>query len=470
MSFLGLVSCTIGPDYHRPSLKIPQKWLTVGGLSAENKTVVEWWTHFNDPLLNDLLQRVVKQNFDLKGAEQAVIQSQALLNKSRADLWPTFSGSAAFSLNKTSMSYETVNDPLYHLYAAQINASWEIDVFGRLRRLKEAAQADLQAQAEECYGVFLSLLATTAESYIQLRGAQQQLIMVEALQNKARALYAIAVDKKTHGLTDQRALDRAQKICLGYEAQARPLRAAIQNYIHALSLLVSEEPGALTDLLKAPGEIPYMSPEIFVGLPSQVVERRPDVRKAEMMLASSTSKIGAAKSQWFPVFSLVGASIGYQSIKERDIVSPQNLFYSVGPTFTWTVFDFGRIKAQVLASEAARDQYQFAYMQAVLKALSEVESGLVSYAQDIKRGEDIAVSKQTMARTAEVIESRYNAGLDSDVERLEAGIALLNASLEEVMARQTLALDVVRLYKALGGGWEVYAQHSQKVSKSKIST
>ncbi len=462
LGFCFLAACKIGPDYARLEEKLPDKWVNILKTQGENDQTVAWWSHFNDPILTDLIETVAAQNLDLKSAEALILQNQALLDENIANLFPQFNVSTSVTTNQSSKNYKMFGlHRRYDAYSNTLGMNWEIDLFGQLRRAKEAAFAELGVQIENCYGVFLSLVSNVAETYIQLRGAQQKLMIAQQLAQKYKELYTLQMTLQQAGITNQINVENAKGLWERYEAMLHPLEAAIKTYMHSLSLLTAKEPTALYDLLAPLKDIPTMQPTMFLGLPSQLLERRPDIRKAEMSLMRATAQIGVAKGGLFPSFSLTGI-VGYQSSMPSNFTSPGNIVYSAGPGLNWNIFDFGRVRSEIKSSEAFKDQAQLAYRQIILKALSEVEGALVSYAEETKRLHNLTKAKESQNKSADLVRDRFNAGLEPFSTSLEADISVLNNILNLLDSQTNVALDTVNIYKALGGGWESYAKETVK--------
>ena len=455
--FLALAGCRMGPDYRRPEMELPEKWQNILARSEGEKENVEWWRHFEDETLIKLIDLVLEQNFDLKAAESSILQNQEILKEATANLFPLLSVSASATKNELSKNYFNGGSRKYNVYGALPSISWEVDVFGKLRRAKEGAVADLQGQLENSYGLFLSLVSNVAESYIALRSAQQRLEAVLKLVEIYKKIYELRLDLESSGLSTGIDSETAKSAWESYDALVWPLETAIKSYIYSLGALTSQTPEALESLLGSPQKIPTVSPTLFVGLPSDLLERRPDIRKAEMLLASATAQIGFRKADFFPSFSLTG-TLGVESYKASNLLSSNSLTYAVGGGLNWNIFDFGRIKAQVLAAEALENQAYYTYRQTILNALAEVESSLVAYKNEHKRQAQLKAALLTTEKAASLTKDRYKAGLLSQIPYLQIKIEVLNKTLDCLSSQEVLGLNSINLYKALGGGWEPYAQ------------
>jgi outer membrane protein, multidrug efflux system len=450
-----LVGCRMGPDYKRPDIDLPEKWQNMVADSKEEKENVEWWTHFDDHILTSLINLVLEQNFDLKAAESSVLENQQILEEARSNLFPLVHLSANASKNESSKNYLNIGSRKYNFYGILPSVGWEIDVFGKLRRAKEGALADLQAQVENSHGLFLSFVSNVAETYISLRSAQQRLKTVLKLVKIHKKIYELTLELQSSGLATGIDSENAKSAWKSYEAFVYPLETAIKSCIYSLGALTSQTPEALESLLASPQKIPAVSPMLFVGLPSDLLSRRPDIRKAEMVLASATAQIGFRKANFFPSFTLTSV-LGVESYKSSNLISSNSMTYALGGGLNWNVFDFGRIKSQVLSAEALQNQAYFSYRQTILNALAEVESSLVAYKNEYGRQARLRTAWLSRKKSAALTKDLYKAGLLSQIEYLQMRIEVLNKALDYLSSQELLGLNTVHLYKALGGGWEPY--------------
>lgn len=438
--------CMVGPDYHAPRYPVPKAW--AGVAASPPVAITNWWTKFNDAQLNTLIARAIATNLDLKIAESRVRQARAQRGVVAAGFWPTADASGAYRRQRTPGAPPLSGD----LYQAGLDASWELDIFGGVRRSIEAAEADLAASIENRRAVLISLAAEVALNYLNLRGYQQRLVI--ANEN-------LGTQERSAVLTRQRCPAFASRLDVANaEAQVATTRAALpvletaaRQTIFALGVLLAREPAALTAELETAAPLPPTPPEVPVGLPSDLLRRRPDVRAAEAALHGATARIGVAIADLFPKFSLTG-SLGASSSTPSGLVNWNNRSYSVGPTVTWSIFAAGRIAANIEAQNEVEQQALLAYQKAVLTALGEVEGALVAYVKEQQHRQALAAAVAANQEAVDLATRLYAAGQTDFLNVLSAQRALYSVQDALVQSALALATDLIALYKALGGGWE----------------
>jgi len=459
---LTVAGCAVGPNYQRPEPGVPAAWTGASALpgattnaSAPSSrptpspaSVERWWTAFKDSTLDSLVSRAVATNLDLKMAESRVRQARAQWGVQFAGFWPSADAFGQYSRNSAAQSPPAVN-----LYKAGLDASWELDVFGGTRRAVEAADADLAASAEDRRDVLVTLLSEVALDYINLRGLQRQLVIAkenltaqEHSTDLARRLFAGGFNSKLD-------VANAEAQVATTRSQIPSLESAIRQTIYSLSVLLAREPSALLEELSPEAPIPVTPPEVPVGLPSDLLRRRPDIRRAEAQLHGATARIGVAAADWFPKFSLTG-TLGTSGDKSASLVKWDNRFYSVGPSVTWSIFDAGRIRSNIQAQNALEEQALLAYQKTVLTALNDVESALVAYVKEQQRrlalAEAVAANQQAVTLATQL----YTQGQTDYLNVLSSQRALYATQDSMAQSERAVATDLVAVYKALGGGWE----------------
>jgi NodT family efflux transporter outer membrane factor (OMF) lipoprotein len=418
---------------------------------------VEWWKTFRDPELNSLIERAMKANLDLRVAEARLREARALRGIAAWGFLPSINAGASYLDQKRAENAQTFTAPnlVFHtqLYDAHFDARWEIDIFGGQRRQLQAASARLAAIQEERRAVLVSVLAEVARNYVELRGYQNRLAI--SRQNVAAQSNAVEVLQARFqaGLTSELEVKRAQALLESLRAQVPPSVTAAEQAAHRLSVLLGQWPGALHPELEVAAPIPAAPPSVPVGLPSELLRRRPDVRAAERQLAAATADIGVEVAELFPKFSLIGTG-GFQSLSATDWFVPNGRYWSAGPTVTWRLLDFGRIRASIHAANARQQQALAAYEQTVLAAFEDVENALVAYANEQVRYRALAESVAASRRGLELAQDLYAKGLGDFLSVLDAQRALYQAEDQLVVSERTMTQNVVALYKALGGGWE----------------
>jgi NodT family efflux transporter outer membrane factor (OMF) lipoprotein len=459
--------CAVGPSYHQPRVNAPAHWNepVAGGETNTAAATAGWWRNFHDSELNSLIDRAVCSNLDLRTAQARVREARAQYGIAAADLWPTMNGSSSYARQRQSEHQPLLGSlPLpssvpfeNNVYQAGFDASWEIDVFGGKRRAREAAGAQVSASEFGRREVLITLLGDVAQNYIDLRGFQQRLAIAnQNIQSQVRTL-AITRDRFAKGLARELDVEQASTVLATTRAEVPTLESSIQETIHRLEVLIGQQPGMLQSEVGDASPIPTQPPLVPVGLPSELLLRRPDIRQAERQLAAATANIGGAKSDLFPKFFLTGAA-GFQSVSTSDWFTGDSKFWSVGPTMQWRIFDAGRIRANVRVQNARQEQALATYEKTVLTAFEEVENGLVLYAKEQVRRhslQDAVVSSQNSLDTANKL---YANGLTDFLSVLDAERSLYQAEDALVQSDRTISANLISLYKSLGGGWETMEQ------------
>jgi NodT family efflux transporter outer membrane factor (OMF) lipoprotein len=405
-------------------------------------------------MLDSLIHRAIAANLDLQAAKERILAARAQVGIATAGLMPTLDANGNYTRSGGGAA-----NTWHSQWQAGLDASWELDIFGGNRRAVEQADANLDAAVENRRDVLVTLLGEVAEDYISLRGEQQQIII--AKQN-------LAVQKRNAQLTRDK-----QKLGTGTDldnvqadaqvattlADIATLETTTQQSIYALSVLLALPPTALDTELTTANKIPDPPAEIPVGLPSDLLQRRPDIRQAERQLAAATAGIGVAKADLFPQFSLTG-NIGVQASRIDLLKNWNNSFWSFGPGVTWSIFDAGRIVSNIDLQHSLQQQALTAYHQAVLAALLEVQNVLVSYAHEQERRAALADAVNLNRRAVQLSTRRYQQGQTDFLAVLDAERAMFASEDALVLSNLAIGTDAVALYKALGGGWEIAEPHA----------
>ncbi len=455
-----LAGCAVGPDYRSPEVKMPAAWgersqagdpsAAVGG----KPPLAKWWTTFRDPVLDSLVERALAANPDLRLARARVREARALRGVAAADQGPTVDASGSFTRTRGGGTTSAGEDG--DLFRAGFDASWEVDVFGGVRREVEAADADLAASVEDRRDVQVSILAEVAGDYVELRGAQRSAAIARANLQAQKETLELTRTRLQAGLASDLDLARAEAQVRTTGSEVPTLEAAARRSIHALGVLVGKEPSALSAELSREAPVPQAPPDVPVGLPSDLLRRRPDMRRAERQLAAATARIGEATADLFPRFSLTG-SFGLQGEDSGDLVGAGGRFWSVGPSVRWPVLDFGRIRSRIAAQGAREEQAAIAYEGTILRSLREVEDALVTFSREQARRQELSGAVESGKRAADLAGELYRQGRSDFLSVLQAQRDLFASEDSLVRSDRSVAVALVSLYKALGGGWEVDA-------------
>ena len=456
-----LVGCTVGPTYRQPEIPVPATWRQAEqpGVSPGGTPVTAWWQTFRDPVLDRLVQQAIAANLDLKVATARVREARALRGITAADRVPmvTASGTAAHVRDSEHGLPRPPGFEFEHdLFIVGLDASWELDFWGRVRRSVEAADAGVDAAEDARRDVLVILLAEVARSFTEVRGAEQRLAIArENIQTQQDSAELTRVRFEA-GLGTEVDVAQARTLLATTQAQVPSLEAARDAAIHRLGVLVGEPPGTLVDELRKPDRIPTGPPAVPVGLPSELLRRRADVRRAERELAAATARIGVATAELFPRFTLTG-TLGLAATDAGDVFTGASRFWALGPQMVWPLFAGGRIRANIQVQEARTEAALARYEQAVLAALEDTETTLVRYGQEQARREALARAVDASQLAVRLSQELYTRGLQDFLTVLDSQRALYSAEDQLVQSEQTVATNLIALYKALGGGWEVAA-------------
>ncbi|MBF0505895.1 MAG: efflux transporter outer membrane subunit [Nitrospirae bacterium] len=450
--------CMVGPEYHPPQpAAVPPAWSGVSKLPADQPSMataqpadlVQWWRQFNDPILNELVEEAVKTNLDLQIAGTRLRQARALRGIAVGGLLPSVAASAGYQRLHTA----TTNNSTEDLYQAGLDAVWELDMFGGIRRNVESAGANIQAAIENMRDVQVSLIAEVALDYTQLRGFQQQIVIA---QNNLKAQRHTAdITHKLLSVGFASALDaaNADSAVATTEAQIPVFETSAQQSIYALSVLLAQPPAALLDKLSPAGSLPRVPAKIPAGLPSELLRRRPDIRESEAQLHAATAQIGVAVAQLFPSFSLTG-TVNWNSNLLRTWWTDSSRSFSFGPSVNWPVFQGGATISNVRLQEALRDQAFITYQKTVLAAFQDVENALIAFRKEQEHHKSINDAVIANQKAVDLSLQLYTEGQIPFLNVLVAELSLYTSENALVQSESNITIDLIALYKALGGGWE----------------
>jgi multidrug efflux system outer membrane protein len=454
-----LAGCAVGPNYQAPKASTPPQWssqMTGGETTNSTVDLAQWWRNFGDTNLDSLMAIAIQSNLTLRIAEAHVRESRAQKGIVAANLWPWLGSSASYSRNRYSgNTFPPVPGvPLgYNLYDANFDATWELDVFGGTRRAVQAASAEIGAAEYDETNVLISLMAEVARDYISARAYQQRLIIARQNIEIEQHVLNLTSNRFKTGLGNNLNVAQAQAALTTTEALVPTLQTGFDESVYALSVLLGQPPEALVGQMTAIKDIPLTPPLVPVGLPSELLQRRPDVQKAERELAAATAQIGVAKADLFPKFSLTGLA-GFQSISADNWFNYASRYAGVGPTVQWEIFQAGSIVANIHVQNARQEEALNQYQQTVLVSLEDVENALTAYAREQVRRESLKQSVAANQLAFDLATHLYKSGLTDFLNVLSSETALQDSQDELVQSDQAVSENLVQLYKALGGGWQ----------------
>ncbi|MEM8885264.1 MAG: efflux transporter outer membrane subunit [Planctomycetota bacterium] len=458
LAVLAVCSCkAIGPDYEKPVTQADPQW-SAGDEPAFNaadpESVETWWEGLEDPLLDGLIERAFASNLDLATAFQRVRQAAAIRGISAGERFPDLDGTGSYTWERLSQNGVPGlgNSVEFDTLALGLEFGWELDVWGRVRRLVEAADADLAATSEDLHDVRLILAAEVASEYVALRTAQQRLgVAIRNIEIQRQSL-SLTTTRFENGAAPQLDVAQAQTNLANTEAELPTLQADVRDRTLRLAVLLGDKPTALMDELREPGVIPSPPITISVGIPADVLRRRPDVRAAERTLAAEVARIGVELGELYPRFSLAG-SLQFNSTRFRSLFDADSLGISIGPAFSWNLFDGGRARNGVRAQEAAADIAAIGYRSAVLKAFEEVEGAMFRHARQIERTEALRRASLAAKQSADLSRQLYLEGRSDFQNVLDSERELFAAEDSLITSRAEVTTTYITLQRSLGGGW-----------------
>ena len=481
-----LNGCLVGPDFERPQTSTPDVFNRTQAAQAPSKAVEselspEWWTLFNDPTLDSLEQQLTDANLDVAAASARLRQSRAEQRIAGAAEYPTLNGDASYNRERGSpngiLSLLGVpplqtqqsaagntglgvaplpgskGSPPYNLYQFGFDASWEIDIWGGARRGVEAATALSDASYEDRNAVLLSARAELARDYVQLRDTQALLQIARQNLEIARNATKLTEKRVQEGVVTNLDVDNASALAETIESLIPTLESRSETTINAIGLLLAKEPHALEEMLAEPRDVPALPEQVPIGLPSELVQRRPDIRKAEAQLHAATASIGIAKADFYPRISLNG-SAGFQSLQLSNLATWASGQYVLGPSISLPIFEGGRLTGTLHLREAQQQEAAIVYKRTVLDAWREVDDALVVYDAEQRRRDRLKKVVSLNQNALSIAEKRYKAGAVDFLDVLNVQKQLLDAQSNLEQSKADAAANLITLCKVLGGGWE----------------
>lgn len=466
----------VGPDYVRPGTAVSTNWLGAGDervatAPAEYRT---WWKAFNDPVLDGIIDRAYRENLSLKIAGVRVLEARAQLGIAVGNLYPqTQQASGSVTYNRFSeaspalASIPTTGASSFQFSYWQdqvnLNAAWEIDFWGKFRRAVESADASLTQAVADYDSALVTLTADAANFYVQIRTLEKRLDIARQNVDTQKESLRIAEARLRDGTATERDVEQAKTSLFNTQSTIPTLRTQLRQAKNALCVLLAMPPAELPDMIEGTSNIPAPPPQVAVGIPADLLRRRPDIRSAEMQAAAQCAQIGVAKADLLPAFSLTGSfgfissNIGRFSL--ADIADWRARTGSIGPSFQWNILSYGRIVDNVRVQDARFQQLLIAYQNTVLKAQQEVEDSLEAFLRAQENAEFLARSADSAQHSLELARIQYEQGSADFTSVITAQQALLTAQDSFAAALGSISGNLVALYRALGGGWQIREGH-----------
>jgi NodT family efflux transporter outer membrane factor (OMF) lipoprotein len=451
--------CKVGPDYARPPAPVASAWIDYANpqVKSGSPPCGAWWSVFHDPTLDTLIQTAYQQNLTLRVAGARILEARAQLSIAKGELFPQ-TQNAFGSYQRIKLSSEVANPPAVQWFSdwqAGLTASWELDFWGRFRRAVEAADAELDASVENYDDVLVVLLSDVATNYVQYRTFQQRLLYAQQNVEVQRKSFQLATDRFQAGATTERDTHQARQVLEQTEALIPTLEIGKRLAANRLCVLLGMPPTNLDHILGAGSGIPVTPPEVIAGVPCDLVRRRPDVRRAERQVAAQSARIGVAVSDLYPHISLLG-TIGVEAEEFEDLFeTPDSMIGNIGPSIRWDILNYGRLVNGVRVQDARFQELAYAYQDRVLNAGREVEDAMVAFLRSQEEAKHLDLSVVAADRTVQISKEQYTQGL-VDYTPVFLFESILTEQQDQLAVSQgDIALGLIGVYRALGGGWEI---------------
>ena len=449
-----LSACMVGPDYTVPETadSIHISTIVYPDLRFEQTDLSHWWTVFNDEQLTTLISRGEEKNLNIKIAVSRVEEARAILGIQDSGLYPAVDANGSITEGKESETVNPLATSSQTTYSISADASWEIDLFGRIRRSIEAATADYQASWEDHNDILITIRAEIASNYLSYRSLQAQLETARKNISSQKEMLNLTQIRYDNGIATYLDVAQASRVLANTEADLPLIRMLLMQKVTALSVLTGVPSDTLRLELQAIRPVPLPQTALTVGIPADRIRQRPDVKRAERQLAAQTARIGVATADLYPSFSLLG-SLGLASLSGGDLFNSKSTVYGIGPSLSWNIFDMGRIRQNIAVQDARTEQALLSYELTMLRAIKEVEDSLNAFHEQQERlkalGKSVTASKEALKMSTKL----YKDGLTPFQDVLDAQRALLNAENSRDQTVGDSAIQLVNIYKALAGGW-----------------
>lgn len=478
--FVFLSACAVGPTYVQPDPRIPDAWHQglVRGLVDGSGSLRAWWTSLDDRMLDSLIQRAFEGSYDLQIAVARVTEARARRGIARGEWFPSIDGKGSYQRARESEELAPIIQPgldrTDNFLDLGLDSSWELDFFGRIRRSVEAAEAGLEASVENYRDALVVLFAEVARNYVDVRTFQARIEYTKENIRRQQTTLRLTQDRNRAGLAPDLDVRQAELNLATTEAFLPRLLQALAESVHRLGVLIGERPSALYGELEQRRPIPRAPDAVLVGVPADLMRQRPDIRSAERQLAAQTARIGVATADLYPRFALLG-TFAFAATDVKDLFTGDAGRFNFGPAFRWNIFDGGRIRSNIRVQDALTEQALGFYEQTVLSALEDVENSMVAFVQEQDRRDALKRSVVAARQAVDLVLNLYRIGL-TNFQNVQDTERRLFQQQDELAASDGLVTrNLIRIYKALGGGWEIDAdppgeQPLRKVAQERFSS
>jgi len=470
VSFMLSACATLGPDFETPDSEVAEEWIDIedSKLKSEPAEYAEWWKVFNDPVLESLINDAYQQNLTLQIAGLRVLETRAQLGIAKGNLYPQVQqarGGATYNKISKNSANTFEGDLNYWDFDVGFDAAWELDFWGKFKRGIESADANLLANMAAYDDFLVSLLSEVANVYVVIRTFEKRIQLAEENVDLQKRSLRITEVRFQNGATTELDVQQAKTLLRNTQATIPRLKTGYRQAKHALSTLLGKPPSELHGILGGEKDIPIAPSEVAVGMPAELLRRRPDIRRAELETAAQSALIGVARADLFPSFTLFGSlglrsSGGTNSTRSGndgidELFQSDGLEFFGGPSFTWNIFNYGRIKNQVRVQDARFQQLVVNYQDTVLRAASEVEDAVVGFLRAQETEVFLSDSVNAASRSVELALLQYRDGVTDYQRVIDTQTSLVNQQDQWTQTRGDISTNLIAMYKALGGGWQI---------------
>lgn len=428
---------------------------TSDSLFNRTEIAINWWSAFQDPILDSLIKKAQRHNLDINTAVANYQAAKAMVKERKFDRWPTITANGEYARTRMGENvFAQGENPTYSTFSGSLDASWEADLFGRVTNRIKGAYANKQQALADMHAVYLSIYAETAMNYLALRGTQYRIDIAKRNLEGQQETYELTKQLAQAGTSNQLDVSRALAQLESTRASIPELKAQLEAIKNSLSVLVGQVPGSLEKDIVSVQPLPSLPKSVSLGNVQDLLRRRPDVRRAEAALQIRISEYNISVADLYPKISFNG-SIGFSAVDFSNFGDKSSFTWSVLPRISWAAFNLGRVKQRINQNDAKTLAALNQYEKAVLQALEDIKTSMSNYSYELKRREILRTSTKASAEAAEIAEQRFNAGLDNFIDYLSAENTLLVSENALALSEIASATSLVSIYKALGGGWEL---------------